>query len=188
MSTSVALIDPKFPHNVGAAIRAASCFGTGSVYWTGDRVDPELMKEEGRRIPREERMKGYASTTYKHLRSIEGVRPIDFIQRGHSSSIRPVPVAIELVPSSETLPAFEHPENAIYVFGPEDGSLPKGIRTACHRFVTIPTFHCTNLAAAIYIVLYDRAVKRWQAGIEKLPDLDGEQRGWWHSPSIEGVQ
>jgi tRNA(Leu) C34 or U34 (ribose-2'-O)-methylase TrmL len=64
------------------------------------------------------------------------------------------------------------------VFGPEDGSLPKGVRTACHQFVVIPSMHCMNLAAAVYVVLYDRAYKRWLSGLEDMPALD-EERGWW---------
>ena len=33
-------VDPKFPHNVGAAVRAVSCYGPGQVWFTGDRVQP----------------------------------------------------------------------------------------------------------------------------------------------------
>ena len=51
------LIDPKFSHNVGATIRACSCFGIESLVWTESRI--ELSKYE--RLPREERMKGYKS-------------------------------------------------------------------------------------------------------------------------------
>jgi hypothetical protein len=32
--------------------------------------------------------------------------------------------------------------------------------------VVIPTRHCTNLAAAVYTVLYDRHAKRVRAGLE----------------------
>ncbi|MBC8295803.1 MAG: hypothetical protein H8E55_08425 [Pelagibacterales bacterium] len=30
----------------------------------------------------------------------------------------------------------------------------------CHRYVVIPTRHCVNLSAAVYMVLYDRLVKQ----------------------------
>jgi hypothetical protein len=36
----------------------------------------------------------------------------------------------------------------------------------CHRFLVIPTRHCTNLSAAVYTVLYDRHAKRVHAGLE----------------------
>jgi tRNA(Leu) C34 or U34 (ribose-2'-O)-methylase TrmL len=71
---------------------------------------------------------------------------------------------------------FQHPDNAVYVFGPEDGSIPQVLRRHCHRFVKIPAKHCTNLAAAVYIVLYDRAYKHYLATGEKM-ELD-ELRGY----------
>ncbi|MDX1664685.1 MAG: hypothetical protein R3272_12905 [Candidatus Promineifilaceae bacterium] len=39
-------------------------------------------------------------------------------------------------------------------------------------FVVIPGRHCVNLAAAVYIVLYDRAVKMWQMCQAPLPQLE----------------
>jgi hypothetical protein len=47
------------------------------------------------------------------------------------------------------LPAFRHPEKAVYIFGPEDGGLDRAWLTRCHRFVRIPTRHCLNLACAV---------------------------------------
>jgi tRNA(Leu) C34 or U34 (ribose-2'-O)-methylase TrmL len=69
------------------------------------------------------------------------------------------PVCVEVDDSAERLYNFIHPDNPIYVFGPEDGSVPTGIRHVCHRFVTIPSKSCLNLAAAVNVVLYDRAMK-----------------------------
>lgn len=73
-----------------------------------------------------------------------------------------VPIAVERRAASESLADFVHPENALYVFGPEDGSIPKGVLTCCHRFVRIPTVQDIplNLAAAVNVVLYDRHVKQ----------------------------
>jgi len=31
--------------------------------------------------------------------------------------------------------------------------------THCHRFIIIPSKHCLNLAAAVYLILYDRISK-----------------------------
>jgi hypothetical protein len=90
------------------------------------------------------------------------------------------PVAVELLPTAEPLASFEHPDDALYVFGPEDGSLPKAVRHRCHRFVFIPTHHCLNLAAAVNVVLYDRRLKRQLAGREPvgpLRQLLHERRG-----------
>jgi tRNA C32,U32 (ribose-2'-O)-methylase TrmJ len=66
---------------------------------------------------------------------------------------------VELRHFDRVFDQFEHPENALYLFGPEDGSIPQMYLQYCHRFVVIPTRHCVNLAAAVYTVLYDRQCK-----------------------------
>lgn len=86
------------------------------------------------------------------------------------------PVAIELLAGSMPLHQFEHPDDAVYVFGPEDGSIPKGVR-ACHAFVAIPSKHCLNLAAAVYVTLWHRTTQRWERGLDPMPVLD-EERGY----------
>jgi tRNA(Leu) C34 or U34 (ribose-2'-O)-methylase TrmL len=150
---AVVLVDPKFPHNVGAAVRAASCYGVGQVWFTGDRV--QLIGERRYRLPREERMRGYQEVELRHSDA-----PFEAFDRGT------VPVAVELRKGAESLITFDHPEHAVYVFGPEDGSLDRATLGQCHRFVVIPTRHCTNLAAAVYTVLYDRHAKRVAACLE----------------------
>jgi hypothetical protein len=42
---AIGLVDPKFPHNVGAAVRAASCYGIGQVWFSGDRVRLDASKK-----------------------------------------------------------------------------------------------------------------------------------------------
>jgi tRNA(Leu) C34 or U34 (ribose-2'-O)-methylase TrmL len=146
ISPAIAMINPKFPHNVGAAVRAASCFGIPQVWFTGNRV--KLDASKGYRLPREERMKGYADVE---------LRQFDRVFEQFDSDV--TPVAIELRENAEILPLFDHPEKALYIFGPEDGGLEKVTLQHCHRFVVIPTRHCVNVAAAIYLVLYDRLMK-----------------------------
>lgn len=166
---AVALVNPRYPHNVGAAVRAASCFNVPQVWFTGDRVRTE---GDGKRyrLPREERMKGYGKVEICH-----GDYFFDAFPPGVT------PVAVDLVPNTESLITFEHPENALYVFGPEDGSLSSVELRHCHRFVSIPMAHCANLASAVYMVLYDRHSKRVRSGAE-LPIALDEIRGGWEEP------
>jgi tRNA(Leu) C34 or U34 (ribose-2'-O)-methylase TrmL len=79
----------------------------------------------------------------------------------YAARLEMVPVCVEVGENAESLDEFVHPERAVYIFGPEDGSVPKGVRTICHRFVRIPTATRTplNLAAAVNVTLYDRYVK-----------------------------
>jgi tRNA(Leu) C34 or U34 (ribose-2'-O)-methylase TrmL len=166
---AVCLINPKYSANVGAALRACSCFDVKQLWWTGDRVQ---MPGKGERLPREERMKGY-----KDVDMVQFDRPFDHFQGA-------TPVAIELLDNTECIYDFEHPENAVYVFGPEDGNIGLS-RRHCHRFVSIPTKHCTNLAAAVYLVLYDRMYKHYLKTGEKL-SLN-EERGFVDSNANEDV-
>lgn len=70
------------------------------------------------------------------------------------------PVAVEFRLDYMSIHDFEHPLDAVYVFGPEDGDISKALLPLCHHFVQIPTEYCLNLAQAVNIVLYDRSLKQ----------------------------
>lgn len=160
---AVILSRVKYPHNLAAAIRASACFGIDKLYWTGQRFN----FEDGQRLPREERMKGYRNVEFRPTE-----RPFDLL----SSDM--VPVCVELVPNASELTFFEHPKNAAYVFGPEDGHVPQSFRGLCHQFVYIPANHCLNLAAAINVILAHRTLQRIARGLdEPLSPVIAEQRG-----------
>ena len=166
---AVALWNPKYAFNVAQAVRIASCYGVPQVWFNGDRVPLDSTK--GNRLPREERMKGYRDVEICHGEYFFDAFPSDV-----------TPVAVELTPSSENLVHFEHPEKAVYVFGPEDGSLPKVARRLSHRIIQIPTRHCLNLSMAVGTVLYDRHYKRVLEGLENPHDVaDAESRGWTYT-------
>jgi tRNA(Leu) C34 or U34 (ribose-2'-O)-methylase TrmL len=155
----IILNDPKYPQNVGAVVRAASCYGVSDVLMTGNRVG--LEGHDGYRLPREERMRGRYKVDLRR-----SARPFDELPEGM------VPVAVELVPGSEDITWFEHPESAAYVFGPEDGTLNVALRRLCHRVVHLPMQHCANLSAVVYMTLFDRHSKRVRAGLEPPFTLD----------------
>ena len=68
-------------------------------------------------------------------------------------------VPIEIHEQAIRLETFDHPRAAIYVFGPEEGSVPSWIIGELGPAVRIPSVGCLNLAAAVSVVLYDRAAK-----------------------------
>jgi hypothetical protein len=70
------------------------------------------------RLPREERMRGY--------KEVE-VRQWDQFFDAFEDA---VPVAVEMRRNAESLIDFVHPEYALYVFGPEDGSLGRATLNA----------------------------------------------------------
>src|SRR5688572_21575302 len=129
---AIVLHEPKYPHNVGQIVRLASAYGFAQVWYSGDRIRRAL----GDRLPREERMRRYADVTL--------VNHSDPLTRLLDAAPHACPVAVELRPNSESLVDFVHPDSMveasgssppIYVFGPEDGSLPGPVVKRCHRFV-----------------------------------------------------
>lgn len=139
----IVLENPKYIENLAAAKRAAACWGADQLLWTGERI----RFNEITRTPRELRMKDYQS-----VKMIQTARPFDYLD-GY------VPVCIELLSGSCCLSQFQHPTKAVYIFGPEDGSVSSVFRRFCHYFVHLPSKYCLNLAATVNIVLYDRMIK-----------------------------
>ena len=175
----VLLDNPKYPHNVGGAYRAAACFDADEVWVDGERVP--LEPSEGYRLPREERLRVYRNEV--KLRKIDK----GYFRFGAERN-KFTPVVVEVSETAEQLHHFIHPEDAVYIFGPEDGSVSRYYREAGHRFVVIPSYHCLNLAGAVYTVLYDRIAKRRREGLEpEMPSsmlMGGEGRGYAeHYPS-----
>ncbi|WP_296234765.1 RNA methyltransferase [uncultured Pseudomonas sp.] len=138
----IGLFNPKSPENVGSIMRAAGCYGVSSVFYTGTRYD---------------RAKDFITDTKKVHQDIPLIN-IDDLRK-----ILPLgctPVAVELVDDARPLPAYTHPDRALYIFGPEDGSLQQEILDWCGaEVVYIPTQGCMNLAATVNVVLYDRLAK-----------------------------
>jgi tRNA(Leu) C34 or U34 (ribose-2'-O)-methylase TrmL len=142
---AVVLVDPKYPHNVGSVVRTAASFGIPQVWYTGTRAKERW--QQMKRLPREER----------DPRNMDRVRVIQ--GRGRflgEFGPKAVPVCVEVHPTAEDLTFFEHPANAVYIFGPEDGDLDKGIKSACHRFLVVPSDGPLNLAVTVGIVLAHR--------------------------------
>jgi hypothetical protein len=70
-----------------------------------------------------------------------------------------VPVGVDLVPRAKPLMAYQHPERAFYIFGPEDSTLGAPHLSWCRDVIYVPTNGCMNLAACVNVVLYDRMAK-----------------------------
>lgn len=133
---AVALWHPKSSDNYGTALRSCVVFGVATVQIVGPRF---------RRQP---------SDVVRSWKKLPVVVTDDLLIPYDC-----VPVAVELCDGATPLPDFIHPERALYVFGPEDGSLSPAVLAHCARRVVIPGAWCLNLASAVTVVLYDRAAK-----------------------------
>jgi tRNA(Leu) C34 or U34 (ribose-2'-O)-methylase TrmL len=137
--SAIGLVRPKNPGNVGAVLRAAYCYDAAMVAIQGDRT----------------KVKEAADTpqAWKHIPVLRGEDLRTFIPYDA------VPVAVDLVEGASSLPAFQHPQRAFYVFGPEDGTLGHSVLDWCPLRVMVPTRMCMNLAATVNVILYDRMAK-----------------------------
>jgi len=138
----IGLVNPKTPANVGSIMRAAGCYGSATVFFTGRRYS---------------HAKQFVTDPQKRWKHIPLVHTEDLHQ---SIPFDCVPVAVDLINGAIPLHQYKHPERAIYIFGPEDETLGKSITDWCRDIVYIPTDSCMNLAATVNVVLYDRLVKQ----------------------------
>jgi tRNA(Leu) C34 or U34 (ribose-2'-O)-methylase TrmL len=122
-------------------MRAAGCFRVDSVFYTGNR---------------------YAQAARFNTDTQEVNRKIPLT--GVTCLLENVPentkvVCVELVEGAIPLPAFQHPDNVFYIFGPENGTINQKIIDRADAVVYVPTVGCMNLAATVNVVLYDRMAK-----------------------------
>lgn len=135
----IGLLNSKNEANVGAAMRAAFCYNAKFIVIAGRRYKRQLTD---------------TPATLKHIPLFETENLFDVMPRDC------VPVAIEVVEKSISLPKYTHPERAFYIFGPEDGSISKSVLDKCRDIVSVPTKICMNLGATVNVILYDRLMKQ----------------------------
>ena len=149
---TIALTNPKTPTNVGAVMRAAGCYQAQQVIYTGDRFT-KVMKYH------QQTLKTDTSNSQQKI----PLTPVESFINIHSH-LDTVPasakiICVDLVEGATPLPHFEHPQNAVYIFGPEDSSIKQDVIDIADEVVYVPTEGCMNLAATVNVLLYDRLAK-----------------------------
>jgi tRNA(Leu) C34 or U34 (ribose-2'-O)-methylase TrmL len=139
--TIIGLSNPKSATNVGAIMRAAGCFSVNSVIYTGRRYDRTVR----------------LNTDTKKISSLIPLTAVDNLLQQKTDDIKVV--CVDLIEGATPLPAFEHPDKALYIFGPEDGTIKQEVIDQADAVVYVPTSGCMNLAASVNVVLYDRLAK-----------------------------
>ena len=145
---SIGLINPKSPENVGAVMRSAGNFRVDSVFYTGKRYPRALMRNP--MIPDVSRKLG---------RTISISAVTCLIDEAPTNMKI---VCVELAENAIPLPEYQHPDNALYIFGPEDDSISQDLINRADEVIYVPTVGCMNLAATVNVVLYDRLTKSSQ--------------------------
>ena len=142
VQVAIGLINPKSPDNVGAVLRAAGCYGVAAIYYTGTRF---------------ERAAKYQLDTKKRSDTITLTGVASLLEHRQPGQAL---ICVELAEGATPWPACQHPNDALYVFGPEDGSIDQAIIDAADAVVYVPTIGCMNLAATVNVLLYDRLAKQ----------------------------
>lgn len=138
---TIGLTNPKSPSNVGAVMRAAGCYQVDAVCYTGERYARAVKfntdtKDISLKIP------------------LNGVTCLlDNIDEGTKI------ICVDLIEGAIPLPEFVHPKKALYIFGPEDGTISQQVIDRANAVVYVPTVGCMNLAASVNVLLYDRLAK-----------------------------
>ena len=149
---TIALTNPKSPTNVGAVMRAAGCYQADQVLYTGRRY--------------EQAAKYNKDTLKTDTKNAQGTIPLlgvdDFINI--KDLLENIPstatvICVDLVEGATPLPHFIHPLHAVYIFGPEDGTIKQQVIDCADDVVYVPTVGCMNLAASVNVLLYDRLAK-----------------------------
>lgn len=157
---SIGIERSKSPVNLGTLWRSAVCLGATEIFTIGGRYSRETSDTVNAPI----------CVPYYAWSDTE-----DFLN--HRPFNVPL-VGVELTADAQPLPPFTHPRRAMYLLGPEDGSLSKRALAACSWVVQIESQHCLNVATAGAIVMYDRQAKLSasvpsQVGISELLERRG---------------
>jgi len=142
---SLGLINPKSPDNVGSVLRAAANYRVNDVFYTGNRY-PRALERSARTVDMSRKIGREIPLSQLNC-LIDAVKDDTKI------------VCIEFAVNASPLPEYQHPDNAFYIFGPEDGSIDQEIIDRADAVVYVPTVGSMNLSATVNVVLYDRLVK-----------------------------
>ena len=128
----IALYEPKIEANLGTIMRSVVVFGAAFVALINARY---------------QRMAMDTVDAQKQL-------PVLYFQdwAHFTESMRHYPLVGVEVGRGVTLQQFRHPEQAVYVFGGEDRTLP----VPCSTYTHLETGFCLNLGIVVNLVMYTR--------------------------------
>lgn len=128
--------------NVGTIARSAHAFGASFFFTINPEINVRAIKKTD------------TSGAFEHLPYYQ-YEKVDQMQLPRGCKI----VGIELTDEAIELPSFRHPSKALYILGPEAGSLSDKVQEKCDFIIKIPMKFCVNVGIASAIVMYDRMLQ-----------------------------
>jgi len=127
--------------NVGTLWRSAYCLGAAFIFTIGGRYHRQASD---------------VTKSWRHIPLLEFTDVTDFAaHRPYDCQV----VGVELCDRASPLETFAHPHRAVYLLGPEDGSLSQAAMDMCQHIVRFDSRYCLNVASAGTVVMYDRQTK-----------------------------
>ncbi len=157
----IGLLNPKSPENVDSVLRAAGNYGVNNIFYTGTRY-PRAARLNPSTV--DIRRKVSKDITLTGVDDLLAALPAEIVPElspefAQSADEKLSIICVELAENAIALPQYQHPQNALYIFGPEDGTIGQDIIDRADAVVYVPTVGCMNLAATVAVVLYDRLAK-----------------------------
>lgn len=137
----IGILQYKKDVNIGTLWRSAYNFGASYIFTIGRKYNIQ------------------AADTVKSYRQIPVFNYLDKDDFINHLPYNARLVCVELDDSSIPIGNFVHPRQAVYLLGPENGSIPKSLIDRSYACIKIPSARCLNVAVAGSIVMYDRTVK-----------------------------
>lgn len=132
----------KTPANVGSMLRSAQAFNASLAFTIGGRVPYRRQSTD-------------TTNATDHLPFIE----FQGIEEFKLARPRGAQIVVVEVDGERDLHSFTHPPRALYVLGPEDGSVSTAMRELAQHTVRLPSRYCLNVAVTAAIVMHDRISK-----------------------------
>lgn len=143
--TGIALFYPKFEANVGMVMRTSAIFGVDFIYIIGPI-----------------RYKHMRTDTLKCSRHVPIIHFTDFKDFWNHIPNNTDVIGVELSEKSRPIQNWVHRPRSLFLFGPEDGSIPDSELKRCIAKIQLPGYPSLNLSTAVAVTLYDKIVKESQ--------------------------
>lgn len=138
----IGIENAKTEYNVGGLWRSAQILGASFIFTIGRRYEKQ------------------STDTTKTWRNIPLFKYDTFEQFYANIPYSCFLVGVELTEKATEIERFWHPQRAIYLLGPEDGSISPAAQSKCQSMIKLPGTPCYNVAVAGSLIMFHRKLQK----------------------------